>query len=221
MGLKRKTPRGWIQIGESRTRGVARIPRGLTPSRDSRTTSQRDSPIWIQPLGVFRYSTWLSISKFNAGLEGFGQYPVFTAVFTGKYRPGKNRFWTPKVGKTGKNTTWLYNQFHISIKGSIWLWNTLIKDMRILSSSVVHVVSGLEGFGQYPVFTAVFTGKYRPGKNRFWTPKVGKTGKNTTWLYNQFHISIKGSIWLWNTLIKDMRILSSSVVHVVWTIVSK
>ena len=30
----RKTPRGWIQIGESRTRGVARI----------------------QPLGVFRYT---------------------------------------------------------------------------------------------------------------------------------------------------------------------
>ena len=39
------------------------------------------------------------------GLEGFGRYPVFTAVFTGKYRPGKNRFWIPKVGKTGKNTT--------------------------------------------------------------------------------------------------------------------
>ena len=51
----RKTPRGWIQIGESRTRGVARIPLGLKPSRDSRATSQRDSPIWIQPLGVFRY----------------------------------------------------------------------------------------------------------------------------------------------------------------------
>ena len=41
----------------------------------------------------------------GSGLEGFGRYPVFTAVFTGKYRPGKNRFWTPKVGKTGKNTT--------------------------------------------------------------------------------------------------------------------
>ena len=53
----RKTPRGWIQIGESRTRGVARIPLGLKPSRDSRATSQRDSPIWIQPLGVFRYKT--------------------------------------------------------------------------------------------------------------------------------------------------------------------
>ena len=45
VGLKRKTPRGWIQIGESRTRGVARIPLGLKPSRDSRATSQRDSPI--------------------------------------------------------------------------------------------------------------------------------------------------------------------------------
>ena len=78
-----------------------------------------------------------------------------------------------------------------------------------LTACVYVLVPGLEGFGQYPVFTAVFTGKYRPGKNRFWTPKVGKTGKNTTWLYNQFHISIKGSIWLWSTLIKDIRILSS------------
>ena len=55
MGLKRKTHRGWIQISESRTRGVARIALGLKPSRDSRATSQRDSPIWIQPLGVFRH----------------------------------------------------------------------------------------------------------------------------------------------------------------------
>ena len=44
----------------------------------------------------------------EAGLEGFGRYPVFTSVFTGKYRPGKNRFWTPKVGKTGKNTTQVF-----------------------------------------------------------------------------------------------------------------
>ena len=53
------------------------------------------------------------------GLEGFGRHPVFTTVFTGKYRPGKNRFWTPKVGKTGKNTTLLFKQFHISIKSLI------------------------------------------------------------------------------------------------------
>ena len=60
----RKTPRGWIQIGESRTRGVARIPLGLKPSRDSRATSQRDSPIWIQPLGVFRYKRiWIRSYK--------------------------------------------------------------------------------------------------------------------------------------------------------------
>ena len=59
----RKTPRGWIQIGESRTRGVARIPLGLKPSRDSRATSQRDSPIWIQPLGVFRYKIQPFISS--------------------------------------------------------------------------------------------------------------------------------------------------------------
>ena len=56
VGLMRKSPRGWIQIGESHTRGVARIPPGLKPSRDSRATSQRNSPIWIQPLGVFRYT---------------------------------------------------------------------------------------------------------------------------------------------------------------------
>ena len=56
----RKNPRGWIQIGESHTRGVARIQLGLKPSRDSRATSQRDSPIWIQPLGVFHYISMFS-----------------------------------------------------------------------------------------------------------------------------------------------------------------
>ena len=30
------------------------------------------------------------------GLEGFGQYPVFTVVFTSKYRPGKTGFGRPK-----------------------------------------------------------------------------------------------------------------------------
>ena len=55
-GIKAKDPLGWIQIGESSTRGVVRIPLGLKPSRDSRATSQRDSPIRIQPLGVFRYN---------------------------------------------------------------------------------------------------------------------------------------------------------------------
>ena len=43
-------------------RGInAKDPSGLDSDRwiphsvDSRATSQRDSPIWIQPLGVFRY----------------------------------------------------------------------------------------------------------------------------------------------------------------------
>ena len=54
-GINAKDPQGWIQISESHTRGAAGILLGLKPSRDSRTTSQRDSPIWIQPLGVFRY----------------------------------------------------------------------------------------------------------------------------------------------------------------------
>ena len=86
----RKTPRGWIQIGESRTRGVARIPLGLKPSRDSRATSQRDSPIWIQPLGVFRYKIYDKLSCGQAkfprilsqngqnDLEGQGQWPLFS-----------------------------------------------------------------------------------------------------------------------------------------------
>ena len=58
-----ETPRGWIQIGESRTRGVARIPLGLKPSRDSRATSRWDSPIWIQPLGVFRYRMKMQLEQ--------------------------------------------------------------------------------------------------------------------------------------------------------------
>ena len=80
----RKTPRGWIQIGESRTRGVARIPLGLKPSRDSRATSQRDSPIWIQPLGVFRYKILLvykcghqyDIYRVNSFIIESGQWHV-------------------------------------------------------------------------------------------------------------------------------------------------
>ena len=70
VGLIRKTPRGWIQISESHTWGVARIPLGLKPSRDSCATSQWDSPIWIQPLSVFHYKGktglhlgWVNIRK--------------------------------------------------------------------------------------------------------------------------------------------------------------
>ena len=81
-----------------------------------------------------------SRNLYKTGLEGFGRHPVFTTVFTGKYRPGKNRFWTPKVGKTGKNTTLLFKQFHISIKSLIWPWNTLIQDVRILSSCLVWII---------------------------------------------------------------------------------
>ena len=61
-GINVKDPRGWIQIGECRTRGVARILLGLKPSRDSRATFQRDSPIWIQPLGVFCYIIHICIT---------------------------------------------------------------------------------------------------------------------------------------------------------------
>ena len=66
------------------------------------------------------------------GLEGFGRYPVFTVVFTGKYRPGKNWFWTPKMGKTGKNTTSvLFKQFSTSIKDLIGPWNIETQELII------------------------------------------------------------------------------------------
>ena len=52
-------PRGWIQIAESRTRGVVRMPLRLKPSRVSCATSPRDSAIWIQPLSVFHYKRYL------------------------------------------------------------------------------------------------------------------------------------------------------------------
>ena len=51
-------------------------------------------------------------------------------------------------------------------------------EIRAQINSWIELESGLEGFGQYPIFTVVFTGKYHPGKNRFWTPKVEKNGKN-------------------------------------------
>ena len=45
---------GWIQIGESRW-DVARESReGFSPSGILATPRVRDSPIWIQPRGVFR-----------------------------------------------------------------------------------------------------------------------------------------------------------------------
>ena len=90
----RKTPRGWIQIGESRTRGVARIPLGLKPSRDSRTTSQRDSPIWIQPLGVFRYRiTAVNIAISSPGIHGLAcKKPEWLSPKLLDIH-SKNRFW--------------------------------------------------------------------------------------------------------------------------------
>ena len=53
-------------------------------------------------------------------------------VFTGKYRPGKNMFWTPKVGKTGKNTTSIFfKQFSTSIKDLIGPWNIETQELII------------------------------------------------------------------------------------------
>ena len=73
-GINAKEPWSWIQISESRTQAVARIPLGLKPLRDSHTTSPPDSPIWIQPLGVFRYKIrgnrfYFSADKVSSFLE--------------------------------------------------------------------------------------------------------------------------------------------------------
>ena len=73
--------------------------------------------------GVF-FDLCLNKPLSKPGLEGFGRYPVFTAVFTGKYRPGKNRFWTPKVGKNREkhNLGLFLKQFSTSIKDLIGPW---------------------------------------------------------------------------------------------------
>ena len=52
--LLRKTPRGWIQIGESRWEVARESREGFSPSGILATPRVRDSPIWIQPRGVFR-----------------------------------------------------------------------------------------------------------------------------------------------------------------------
>ena len=68
VGLMWKTPLGWIQIGESCTRGVARILLGLKSLRDSRATCQQYSLIWVQPRRVFHYRKKSSTSWYNSAL---------------------------------------------------------------------------------------------------------------------------------------------------------
>ena len=73
-------------------------------------SSSRVADVLIQYIELWEKGRHFADDTFkyiSPGLEGFGRYPVFTVVFTGKYRPGKNRFWTPKMGKTGKNTNWV------------------------------------------------------------------------------------------------------------------
>ena len=45
---------GWIQIGESRWEVARESREGFSPSGILATPRVRDSPIWIQPRGVFR-----------------------------------------------------------------------------------------------------------------------------------------------------------------------
>ena len=58
-GLSRKTPRGWIQIGESRWEVARESREGFSPSGILATPRVRDSPIWIQSRGVFRFNPTL------------------------------------------------------------------------------------------------------------------------------------------------------------------
>ena len=81
----RKTLRGWIQIG------------------DSRATSQRDSPIWIHPLGVFRYRR------------------------NRKYYPRPNKVCVPKIPKFKHNT---FGGRPFAVCG-LMAWNCLPKDIRL------------------------------------------------------------------------------------------
>ena len=83
-------------MGESRTRGAATIPLGLKPSQDSRAPYQRDSSIWIQPLGVFRYnipfgieSWWLGTNHQAIKLgyrDGISMFLKCNQVKSGHYR---------------------------------------------------------------------------------------------------------------------------------------
>ena len=54
--VKRKTPRGWIQIGEFRWEVARESRKGFSPSGILATPRVRDSPIWIQSRGVFRFN---------------------------------------------------------------------------------------------------------------------------------------------------------------------
>ena len=117
----RKTPRGWIQIGESRTRGVARIPLGLKPSRDSRATSQRDSPIWIQPLGVFRYRI-MSNLHYNDVIMGAmtSQITSLTIVYSTVY--SDNREFPAQMASNAKNAS-IWWRHHVTAAVHLWAGN--------------------------------------------------------------------------------------------------
>ena len=49
-------PQGWIQIGESHWEVARESREGFSPSAILATPRMRDSPIWIQPRGVFRFN---------------------------------------------------------------------------------------------------------------------------------------------------------------------
>ena len=51
-----KDPSGWIQIGESRWEVARESREGFSSSGILATPWVRDSPIWIQPRGVFRFN---------------------------------------------------------------------------------------------------------------------------------------------------------------------
>ena len=94
------------------------------------------------------------------------------------------------------------NKLEIPCKSTIFckcLWWLIKGPNSSLKASTLSACQGWRVLDATRFFTAVFTGKYRPGKNRFWTSKVGKKRENTTLvLFKQFSTSIEYLIGPWN-----------------------
>ena len=94
---------------------------------------------WVFPrkhmkgIAWYFFACWWIVTAFRtgpfwrpleSGLEGFGRYPVFTAVFTGKYRSWDKQVLDTQSGKNRENTaSVLIKQFNTSIKDLTGPWN--------------------------------------------------------------------------------------------------
>ena len=79
---------------------------------------------------------WTVLHYYITGpvLEGFGHYPVFTALFTGKYRPGKKQVWDTQSGKNREKHSLglFFMQFTTSIKDLIGPWKIYTQELIII-----------------------------------------------------------------------------------------